>query len=165
MEMVTFFNKAANKFIKIPATELAPGAVCAKIDGHEEKVWFIADDINVDGVTQHPPFKKSVRRIICKIQRVFQEVYPQSLEQWERNFRCERNCHREIAVWCHAADVYRDATNGEPSPNRRLEVFRCIASCLVSTPSTVWRVFTAEYLSRSEAQEVIDRIYGKWMAT
>ena len=160
METVRFYDVDTGKLVTIPASELAPGAVRAQVHGIEEIVWLLPDKLKQGGL-KHPPFEEGVRDYICKIQAAFAEQRPLSFEEWEDGFRCDANPGPEIALWSHAADVYTAFADGEPSSDRRQEVFRCIVTCMNATPDTIWRVFKAEALSRSDAEAVIARFYGK----
>jgi hypothetical protein len=57
--------------------------------------------------------------------------------------------------------VYKAFADGDSSANRRRDVFRCIVTCMNASPEAVWRVLKVEALSRTEAEEVVGRFYGK----
>jgi len=160
METVRFYDVDTGKVVTIPAAELAPGAMRAQVHGIDGIVWLLADKLNPGGL-KHPPFQEDVRNDIRQIQAAFAEQRPLSFEEWEDGFRRDANPGPEIALWCHAADVYTAFAAEETSAIRRREVFRCIGACMIACPDSVWRVFKAEALSRSEAEAVVVRFYGK----
>ena len=159
-EMVPFYDVPTRRVVRIPAAELRPGAVQVKIEGIDEVVWVLADQLR-QGEIQHPPFPEDVRDYIRQIQAAFAEHRPLSFQEWEDGFRCDGHPEREIALWSHAADVYTAFAADEPSAARRQDVYRCIVACLISGPEAVWHVFRPEALSRAEAERVVNRFFGK----
>jgi hypothetical protein len=159
-EMVRFFDVESGRVVRIPASELRPGTVQARVQGIEGLVWLVPDQLQ-QGEVRHPPFEEDVRAYIRQIQEAFAEHRPLSFEEWEDGFRRDAEPAREIAVWSHAADVYTAFTATEPSPERRKDVYRCIVACLTAGPDTVWHVLRPAVLSRAEAEQVVQRFYGK----
>src|SRR5438477_2186522 len=148
-EMVPFFDVESGRVVQIPATELRPGAVQARVQGIEGLVWLLPDQLK-PGEVKHPPFDEDVRAYIRQIQAAFAEHRPLSFEEWEDGFRRDAEPAREIALWSHAADVYTAFAGTEPSPERRKDVYRCIVACLTTGPDTVWHVLRPAVLSRAE---------------
>ena len=159
-EMVPFFDVASGRVVRIPASELRPGVVQARMQGVEGLVWLLPDQLQ-QGEVRHPPFDEGIRAYIRQIQEAFAEHRPLSFEEWEDGFRRDANPEREIALWSHAADVYTAFAGGEPSPGRRKDVYRCIVACLTTTPDNVWHVLRPAVLTRAEAEQVVHRFYGK----
>jgi hypothetical protein len=89
------------------------------------------------------------------------EHHTLSFEEWEDGFRRDARPEQEIALWLHAADVYAAFADREPDADRRADVYRCIVTCLTTGPDMVWQVFRPAVLSRAEAEQVVDRFYGK----
>jgi hypothetical protein len=159
-EMVRFFDVESGRVVRIPAAELRPGAVQARVQGIEGLVWLLPDQLQ-QGEIKHPPFAEDVRAYIRQIQEAFAEHRPLSFEEWEDGFRRDAEPAREIALWSHAADVYTAFAGTEPSAERRKDVYRCIVACLTAGPDTVWHVLRPAVLSRAEAEQVVQRFYGK----
>jgi hypothetical protein len=159
-EMVRFFDVEGGRVVQIPASELRPGTVQARVQGIEGLVWLLPDQLK-EGEVQHPPFDEDVRAYVRQIQEAFAEHRPLSFAEWEDGFRRDAEPAREIALWSHAADVYRAFAGTEPSAERRKDVYRCIVACLTAGPDTVWHVLEPAVLSRAEAEQVIHRFYGK----
>jgi len=158
-EMVPFFDVASRRVVQIPASELRPGVVQARIQGIEGLVWLLPDQL-LPGEVKHPPFDEGVRAYIRQIREAFAEHRPLSFEEWEDGFRRDNNPDREIALWSHASDVYTAFAAGEPSAGRRRDVYRCVVACLTTGPDAVWHVLKPEVLSRAEAEQVVNRFFG-----
>ena len=159
MEMVRFFDVDSGRVVSIPASELAPGAIRAHIQGVDEVVWVLPEKLK-EGPIRHPPFNEGIRGYIRQIQEAFAEHRPLSFEEWEIGFRRDANPAQEIALWLHAADVYTAFTGDEPSAERRHEVYRCVLACMNGSRDNIWHVFRHEALSRAEAEQVVKRFYG-----
>jgi hypothetical protein len=54
---------------------------------------------------KHPEFPSEVRESIRRFERVFDQVHPQTVEQWEDGFRRDRHSWGEIALWDWWADT------------------------------------------------------------
>lgn len=158
--MVPFFDVEAGRVVRIPASELRPGAVQVRLQGTDEVVWALPEQLQ-QGEVKHPEFDEGIRDYIRQIQTTFAEHRPLSFEEWEEGFRRDANPEQEIALWSHAADVYTAFTAKEPAADRRRDVYRCIVTCLTTGPNTVWQVLRPEVLSRTEAEQVVNRFFGK----
>jgi hypothetical protein len=159
-ETVPFFDVESGRVVRIPASELRPGVVQARIQGVEELVWVLPDQLK-QGELRHPPFDEEIRAYIRQIQDAFAEHRPLSFEEWEDGFRRDANPEREIAVWSHAADVYTVFAKEEASWERRKDIYRVIVACLTTSPDTVWHVLRPAFLTRPEAERVVNRFYGR----
>ena len=114
------------------------------------------------GKVKHPPFDKRIRKIIRHIQKTFAEHDKRSVKVWEDGFRSDTHPEKEIAYWSHAADIYKEFASGEVSHERCADIYRCIVTCLITiTPESVWHVFKPTVLSRAEAEQIVNRYYGK----
>jgi hypothetical protein len=160
VETVRFYDVDTGRVATIPASELAPGAVRARVEGIDGVVWLLPDKLR-PGEIRHPPFDEATREYIRRIQAAFAEQRPLSFDEWEDGFRRDADPAREIAIWSHAAAVYAESTAGEPDAERRRDVYRCVVTCMVSGPDTVWHVLKPEVLTREEAGKVIDRFFGR----
>lgn len=158
--MVPFLDLDVGRVVQIPAAELRPGVVRARVEGVDGLVWVMPDQLE-EGELRHPPFGEDVRPYIRQIAEAFAEQRPISFDEWEDGFRRDANPAREIALWLHAAEVYRAFADRERSPERRRDIYGAIVACLTASPDTVWHVLRPAVLSRTEAQQVIDRFYGR----
>ncbi len=159
-EMVPFFDVQSRKVVRIPAAELRPGVVQVRLAGQEEPVWVMPGDLQA-GAVRHPPFSEDVRETIREIKSAFAEHHPLTLEEWEDGFRRDANPQAQIALWSHAAELYRAFVSQDSSQDRRQDVYRVIAACLTTSPDAVWRVLGPAVLRRSEAEQVVKRFYGE----
>jgi hypothetical protein len=158
--MVPFFDVKSGRVVQIPASELRPGVVRAQVQGIDQLVWLLPDELK-QGELKHPAFNESVRDYIRQIQAAFAEQRSLSFEEWEEGFRRDAKPEVEIAMWSHAADVYTAFAATEPSAERRRDIYRCIVACLTSGPDVVWHVLKPNVLSRLEAEQVVNKYYGK----
>jgi hypothetical protein len=159
-EMVRFYDVESRRVVQIPASELRPGVVQGRVQGIEGVVWLLPEQLQ-QGEIKHPPFDESIRAYIREIQEAFAEHRSLSFDEWEAGFRRDANPEREIAIWSHAADVYTAFASNEPDPERRRDTYCCIVACLTSGPETVWHVLKPEVLTRAEAEQVVNRFFGR----
>jgi hypothetical protein len=159
-EMVPFLDVENGRVVRIPVSELRPGAIQVRLQGTDEVVWALPDQLHPSEI-QHPEFDESVRDYIRQIQSAFAEHRPLSFEEWEDGFRRDANPEQEIAIWLHAANIYNDFTIDEPSAERRRDVYRCLVACMTTGPDTVWHVLRPEVLSRKETEKIVNRYFGK----
>jgi hypothetical protein len=159
-EMVRFYDVEYGRVVEIPAAELRPGAIQAQLEGTEGLVWLLPEQLQL-GTIKHPPFDEGIRAYIHQIHEAFAEHRQLSFEEWEDGFRRDNHPEQEIALWSHAADVYAEFAGGEPSPARRRDVYQCITACLTTGPDAVWYVLRPDVLTKAEAEQVVNRFYGK----
>ena len=159
-ELVPFFDSKSRKVVRIPASGLRPGTVQVRLAGHEELVWALPQDLQA-GEIRHPPFEEDVREYIREIKSTFAEHRSLTMEEWEDGFRRDADPAREIALWSHAADVYRGIVSQDSSQERRAEVYRVVVSCLSTSPQAVWRVLKPTVLTRPETEQIVKRFYGQ----
>jgi hypothetical protein len=157
---VPFFDVESGRLVHIPASELRPGMIQARVQGIDGLVWLLPDQLQ-PGEVKHPPFEEDIRAYLRQIQQAFAEHRPLSFEEWEDGFRRDAHPEREIALWSHAADIYTDFAGSEPSAQRRRDIYRCIVACLTSGPESVWHVLRPEVLSRVDAEQLVNRFFGK----
>jgi hypothetical protein len=160
VELVRFYDSENDRIIQIPASELAPGVIEARVVGIDGLVWIDSSNLQL-GDIKHPPFADDVREYIRKTENTFKEHRDLSFDEWEEGFRRDVDPIQEIALWVHAADVYSAFADSEVAADRREDIYRCILACLTSSPDHVWHVLDLTALSRDEAAQVVNRYYGK----
>jgi hypothetical protein len=158
--LVPYLDTEAGRVVRIPESELRPGVVQARLQGTDELVWVLPEALRPSEV-QHGEFAEGIRDYIREIQAAFAEHRPLSFEEWEIGFRRDTNPEREIALWLHAAGVYGEFACDEPAADRRLDIYRCVMTCLCTSPDGVWQVLRPEALSRAEAERVVNRFFPK----
>jgi hypothetical protein len=159
-EIVPFLDADAGRVVRIPASELRPGAIQVRLEPSGEVVWALPEQLH-KGEVKHPEFDEGIREYIRRIQAAFAEHRPLSFEEWEDGFRRDANAAQEIAIWSHAADIYSAFAGTEPDANRRKDVYRCIVACMTTGPDAVWQVLRPHMLNRAEAEQVVNRFFGK----
>lgn len=160
-DTVAYYDAETQQLVRIPRSELRPGAVQVQIEGidYDGPVWVLPDQLEA-GPIQHERFDEDVRDYIRRIQDVFAEHRSLSFEEWEDGFRRDRDPVREIALWSHAADVYAQCAEHEHDAERRRDIFLCIVTCMNTGPETVWDVLRPAVLDQADADRVITMFYG-----
>src|SRR5262245_18656408 len=100
-DMVPFLDVGSGRLVRIPASELRPAAVQVRLQGSDDVVWALPDQLR-QGDIKHPEFDEGIRDYIRQIQSAFAEHRTLSFEEWEDGF-------------------HRDATLSEKSPFGRMQ--------------------------------------------
>lgn len=157
--MVSYLDTTTGRVVRIPASELRPGVIQARIQGIDGLVWICPDELHPSEI-RHPPFEDEIRDAVLQIQQVFAEHRPLSFEEWEEGFRRDAHPEDEVALWLHAANVYAEFAANDGSAERRRDVYRIIVACLTtSSPGAVWHVLRTAVMSKDETAEVVRRFY------
>ncbi|MBI2808701.1 MAG: hypothetical protein HYX68_27245 [Planctomycetes bacterium] len=95
------------EFYTVLATKVPAGYLPLHIRDHGE---FYASPEMLKTIKQrdeyvHPEFPPEVREIFRRFERVFDQVYPRTVEEWEDGFRYDRRPWGEIAIWEWWADT------------------------------------------------------------
>jgi hypothetical protein len=95
------------EFYSVPANEVPADHVRIHLVDHGE---FYASPGLLKTVAErqgyaHPEFSPEVRERFCRFKRVFDQVYSQTIEQWEQGFRRDAHPWSEMAIW----DAWADA--------------------------------------------------------
>jgi hypothetical protein len=159
-DTVPFYDFDAGSVVQIPRCELSSNAIQVQIQGMEGLVWLLPDKLQ-SGPIKHEPFTEEIRDYIRHIQVAFSEHRDLTLDEWEDGFRRDSTPEREIALWSHAADVYLQFAAEETSKERRDDVYRCVVTCMTTSPNSVWDVLRPKALNTSEARQVVNRFYGQ----
>ena len=157
-DVVTFLDADGGRLVRIPASELRPGAIQVRLQGRGDAVWAMPDQFR-PGEIQHPEFDEGMRSYIRQIQAAFAEHRSLTFEEWEVGFRRDGSPERELAIWSHAADIYTSTTAGDSRADRRRDVYRLLVACMTTGPADVWRVLRPEVLSRAEAEQLVNRFF------
>jgi hypothetical protein len=96
-EAVRVYDLETKTITTIPAQELAPGMIRAKVEGIEGEVFIEAAQMGETPYRQ-PPFSEGIRKRLEEIRNTFVEVRPLSLEEWEDGFRRDTNPEKEVLV-------------------------------------------------------------------
>lgn len=166
--LVRVFDADQHRVFTMPARELVPGMVNARMQGVGD-VWVFPSQFPPSDY-RHPPFDEDLRDGIRRLQRLLDDVQPMSLEEWEDGFRRDRDPRREIAAWLHAAEVYRSLTRGRgaggtsttataTTAQHRRDVYRLLVTCMSSPRARVFDVARLGTLTRAEAEAVVRAYY------
>jgi len=113
---VRVYDLQTRTLTAVPAHELAPGMIRARVEGVEGEVFVSAAQLAAlqagPPPYRHPPFGDDVRALIATVRDALREVRPLSLEQWEDGLRRDIDPGGELAVWLNVAELYRRLTQG-----------------------------------------------------
>lgn len=101
--------------------------------------------------------EKQVARI-TRIQRVFAEVYPASLEQTINDFKRDAHPDREIAVWESMATAYEQYLHNQPNPlglPRKKEAFALLLSRSMMPENEAIRNANLKLLTAADAKQIM----------
>jgi hypothetical protein len=153
-DTVRVYDFATKQIMIIPAAELAPGMVCAQVEGIEGEVWIDAKGLK-EGPFRHPPFGEEVRAHLRRLQDVLHDVYPITVEQWEEGFRRDADPEPEIATWLRIADVYEHFTEGHAlDQEHKRDIFDVILACVNNGKDYVSQTTSPRTLSRARVREI-----------
>jgi hypothetical protein len=94
---------------------------------------------------------------IERIQKVFSEVNPSSLEETIENFKRDQNPDNEIAIWLKMADAYGRFTLSKGQGiehNKKSEAYQLILLRSMMTETEVLDKVQIKYLTEDEVKEV-----------
>jgi len=158
---VQIYDPDTHSLSTIPARELAPGMVRAHVTGIDGDCWIDPSKLK-QSEYRHPPFDEEVRKYLREIKDTLDEVYSLTLDEWEDGFRRDTTAEREIAIWLHIAEKYRECTSGKQlNLAEKQDVFKIVLSCANNPRDQVLTVAGVTTLSRPEAEEIVETFYRK----
>lgn len=160
MEMVRVLDLKTKKIVNIPAAELAPGMVPAKVQGIDGTVWIDSTQLQNRDRCRHPPLSAGTRDHLRLIKAILEEVRPMSLEAWENGFRQDQHPDREIALWLRIAAVYEQVTTEAAwTLEQKREILKVLVMCSMSGKDHVLATVEPKLLSREDAAEIANRYH------
>jgi hypothetical protein len=138
----------------IPARELAPGMVPTRVDGTEGEVWVPATHLK-KGEYRHPEMPQ-YRPLFRRLSETFAEVHPTTPEEWEDDFRRDRNADKEMGLWVRIADAYAHFSERIQSPDGQLDLYQFLLSCVNNGRELALATVNLRALSRKRTEEVAD---------
>lgn len=162
MQTVNLYDFRSKKITTIPAAELAPGLVRAKVNGVDGEVYVDAADAleNCVAICRHPPFPAEYCHIFEKFAEVFRDVYPITAAEWADGFRYDADADQEIEQWARRAGAFRRITAEKKFATRawKQECFQIILAVFVNGSELALETVELEAISKSEAQQIVSRI-------
>jgi len=147
----------------MPARELAPGMIRARVEGIEGEVW-------VDGAQakpaplRHPPFTGERLARVRRLWQALEGVSPKSLAAWEVGFRRDTNPDRELDIWDHIVRVFRKFTAGRRVPSgRKKDILHVVITASMNGPDAVRWTAERGSLSRGDARRIARHFWKTWM--
>lgn len=159
METIKFYDPETKTTIEMPAAELAPGCVAAKIEGIEGTVYVATDKLVSNLGYSHPPFSEQHMELFKLFSETFEDVYRKTPEEWADGFRKDSHPEKEIEIWTSIGGAYNYFTKGKSmSPEHRMDYFRLVLMYFTNGPETVLGTVQLERLSQARAKAVIAKI-------
>jgi hypothetical protein len=154
-ETVRVYDFATGSVVTIPAAELAPGMVRARVEGIDGEVWIDGSTL-ASGQHQHPHFEGERKELMQVFAEVFADVYPKTPEEWEDGFRRDVHVDREIAMWQGIAHVFLHFTEGRGyDRDQKNDIFRVVLAYVNNGPDRVLQTVSPRTLSRNRVKDII----------
>lgn len=152
--MVEVYDFKTKRVTTIPATELAPGMVRARIKGMPGE-YFIDATQGDEGDIRHRGFPVEVQSRIAAIHETFKDAYPLSLDDFELGFRKDTNARREISLWAIMRKAFLRFVEGRDLRNeQRKDIFDVVLATVNNRAENVIATVTCRTLSRKRIGEI-----------
>jgi len=124
---VRIYDFNTRKATEIPADELTPGMLPARIEG-VGRVWVDPTQIKSSTTDYfHPPFPPETRGKIERIAHALREVHPQTVAQWEDGFRRDMHAEWQVFLFACTAEAYTRLTEGRDlSHLQKADLYRAV---------------------------------------
>jgi hypothetical protein len=130
-DKVRVYDLETGKLTTIPVRELAPGMIRASVEGIEGDVWVDAKQAKSSPEYRHPPFDQDTRDVLVRLEQVFHDVYPCSLDKCEDAFRRDANPDKEILLWLRMGYAFDHFTKGRRlNAEQRMDIFSVINAAM-----------------------------------
>lgn len=113
----------------------------------------------VEGPIAHESLTNDQLKNIRLIHKIFEEVYPISLEESILNFKRDQNPDNEISVWMNMSDAFKKFTSNNHNAERkeaRKDAFRLILMRSMMSKEEVLTRNKFEELTKYEVQTILD---------
>ena len=159
--MVRVYDSETRQVTNMPARELAPGMILARVEGVEGEVWVESSRLRL-APHQHPPFAGERLARVRRLQQSLCEVDPRTAEEWEDGFRRDGHPDRELDIWEHIVRVYQHFTAGRSGLSLKVKkrVFGEAVLCSMSDrPDTVVHSCPRGPLSTAQVREIAEHYW------
>jgi hypothetical protein len=156
MRFVTVYDFDSKTKKAIPLAELAPNMVRGRLpDG--SVVWVDGTKLKPSTTPIRPPFDERRRQILRQLKEDLDEVYPNTLAQWEEDLRCDLHADREIRIWRWIAYQYKRLTrSGQASQARKKDFFQLLLKwTLNKNVDAVLATVDLGELTRDDAKQLL----------
>jgi hypothetical protein len=128
-------------------------------DARQGEVVLVPTDRIVKGGYRHPPFGEEYRPFFERMSSLFGEVCPGSPEDWEDDFRRDRNPEREMDVWNKIAGFYEHFTRtGTWTLGQKEELLGLLLACVNAGPTFALNGRSLCHLARPLAKKVVEHV-------
>src|SRR5690606_28090071 len=115
------------------------------------EVWISGEELEQGDIQQE--LDSSVLPYVIEIKKGLDEVYHQSLKEWEEGFRRDSNPEKEIAIWLVLSQRYQTCVSTRSlSMAQKQDVFRIVLSCVNNGRQHALQAVALGALSKGEAQ-------------
>src|SRR5262245_9142116 len=160
-DMVRVYDPTSKTVTEMPAAQLTPNMIQAKVEGLEGVHWISVGELKM-GERQAESFPEEMRDHFREIKSKLDEVYAMSLEEWEDGFLRDEHPEQEIALWLHVADIYnRFASDSNLTLEQKKEYFRVLVTCMNSSRERVLHLSSPQLIAKAEAEKLIAAYYGE----
>ncbi len=172
MKTITLYSFKTKERKIIPMAELAPGHIKVRLMGDgepDEIVWIDTKELagkQRELRLRQPPFDNAHKEIFRQLKKSLDEVYPQTLEQWELGFRCDTKPEYEIAKWRWLAETYTRLTDprlwkkhhSAPSQPVKQDIFRLLHTWnnVGDVSEVLATTLPFEELSEDETRQILE---------
>jgi hypothetical protein len=160
---VRYRSPDSSKPVRIPASELASGSLRVQILGQEGDLFVDEDSLGSWSEIRHPPFPPEVRdRYFRRFERVFHDVNPMSLSEWEHCFRRELYPDQELQLCDRIATAFEHFTAGRDlSFEERKEIFKVIMAAVRNGKEFAPLTISAKTISQETIVKILEYVFAE----
>lgn len=156
---VSVYDLNTKRTTFIPDAELVVGMIPAEVAGVGD-VWIDPlQTLALQTFHPHPPFSGKVRDLIKEIKASLDAVYPKTLEDWVRGFRCEESPAMAVSMWLHTAALFECCTVGRKlSLQKRKDCLNVLVYCAMlpgEKQGHILQMMSYSGVGRKDVEEVI----------
>lgn len=158
---VRVLDSQTGKIISIPASELAPGMVLARMDSPEGDLGEVYVDASTveTAPLRHPPFDDNGREFLRRLAYHLAEVCPRTVEDWEDGFRRDTHPEKEMLVWANIVNSYLHFSAGRVRElTKKQDIFLLLVSYFTNGPEAALATTPLRALSRKRAAEIVAEV-------
>jgi hypothetical protein len=157
-KMVRVKDPASGEIVIIPFSQIPPGMIRTYDAACGAEIWQKPGELEA-GELRHPPFPPDTMALIEEVRQTFEDVYPQTLAEWEQGFRRDMNPHKEIGLWLFMGELYCRFTTGRPlDADQKTDIFRTILTAVNNGTKYVLATECPRTLSKKRIRGIVDFI-------
>jgi len=157
MKYVEVYDPDTKSKKTIPLAELSPLMLRAQFpDG--STAWIDATKVKLNRKPVHPPLADKHKKVLQQIKQDLDQVFPISLQDWERDLRCDQNPEREIHIWRWIAHRFKQLTvASDLSPACKQDMFQlCLRWTMTKDTEATLATTPLNELSQEAARVLLE---------